>query len=88
MASFVASRAPFLTDMQYDQLITSLQAWEHREQETVVYRKILEAPHARSVVSLHGIFPRLQARGPSKYELERIARQEEEDRLKAIAAEE
>ena len=54
----------------------------------MVYRRFLEAPHARGVVSLHGIFPRLQARGPSKYELERKAKAEEEERLKAVAIEE
>lgn len=88
-AAFTAARLkPALTTEEYDRLISALDAWDQRTQQTVVYRRFLEAPHARRPASLHGIFPKVPARGPTKYELERKAKADAEERRRAELAEE
>ena len=47
------------TDNEWERLITALDAWEQREQMTVHYRRFLEAPYHRELVSMHGIFPKV-----------------------------
>ena len=54
----------------------------------MVYRRFLEAPHSRRPTSLHGIFPKVPARGPTKYELERKAKADAEERRRAELAQE
>jgi Ca2+-binding EF-hand superfamily protein len=82
-----AGLSPALTDAEWDKLVGALDAWEQREARTIVYRRILEATYAREPASVHGIFPRVRAREPSKYETERKAKAEEEERKALEAAE-
>ena len=77
-----------MTDAEWDKLISSLDAWDNREDLTVMYRRFLEAPYQRAVVSLHGIFPKIQKRELTKFEQERKIKQEEEEKKAAIQAEE
>jgi hypothetical protein len=86
-AAFTAARMkPALAGGELDRLISALDAWDQRTQQTVVYRRFLEAPHARRATSLHGIFPKVPARGPTKYEQERKAKAEAEERKRAEEA--
>lgn len=82
-----AGLTPPLTAAQCDRLVGALDAWEQRG-ATVVYRRFLEAPYAREHTSVRGLFPRVRPREPSKYEVERKARAEEEERKSLEAAEE
>jgi hypothetical protein len=88
-AAFTAARLkPALSDGELDQLISALDAWDQRTQQTVVYRRFLEAPHARKPTSLYGIFPKVPARGPNKYELERKAKAEADEKKRKEKEEE
>lgn len=52
MSSFVAARmTKELTEAQWDKLITALDAWEVRENQTVNYKRILGARVAKATVS-------------------------------------
>ena len=86
MNAFTAARVrPALTSAECDQLISALEAWEQPMAQTVRYGHFLAGPSARSSVSFHGIFPKVRAPAPSKYELERKAKAEEEARGKLEA---
>ena len=83
MRAFTAARLPFEpNEKEWDRLISGLEAWEYRDQQTVSYRKFLAAPSQRTVVSVYGIFPKMQKKEPSQFELDRRAKAAEEE-LKA-----
>jgi hypothetical protein len=85
--AFAYARLPFVpTEAEWDKLITALDAWEYREQQTVHYRRFLSAPSKRLVVSVHGIFPKIQGREATKFELERKAKMIEEEKKGAEKA--
>ena len=87
--AFTTARlTPALSDREWDKLLSALEAWDHRETQTVLYRRLLEATYMREQVSVHGIFPKVPAREPSKFELDRKAKAEEEERKALEAAEE
>jgi hypothetical protein len=83
-----AGFSPTLTGHECDKLVGALDAWDPRETKTVAYRRFLTATYAIESVSVHGIFPRVRQREPSKYETERKAKAEEEERKALAAAEE
>jgi hypothetical protein len=79
---------PTMTGIECEKLVSALDAWSQREAKTVVYQRFLEAPYARETTSINGIFPRVKAREPSKYETERKAKAEEEEKNAFKTAEE
>jgi Ca2+-binding EF-hand superfamily protein len=87
--AFVTARlTPALTETELDQLTTALDAWHQRAAGTVSYNAFLQAPYAREPVSVRGLFPKVQASGPSKTALERKAKADEEERKAQEALEE
>ena len=83
----MAGLTPPLTTAESEKLVAALDAWEQRG-ATVVYRRFLEAPYGREHTSVRGLFPRVRAREASKYEIERKAKAEEEEKKSLEAAEE
>lgn len=80
-AALVAARLPDLpSKAELDKLLTALDAWVSREDQTVNFNKILSGGAARSAQSIGGIFPKVQAKELGKYEQERRAKAAEEER--------
>jgi hypothetical protein len=56
------------TEEEWDKLISAVEAWENKEQGTVMYRKFLDSTYSRETVSVHGIFPKVQQKELSKFD--------------------
>lgn len=87
--AFTVARLSFeVSEADWDKVISAVEAWHNREEKTVNYRRFLDATFAREVTSMHGIFPKLQKREMSKFELERKAKLEEDEKKEKEKAEE
>ena len=79
MQAFVTVKiSPSITEDEIEKLVTALEAWHSKETRIVKYSNFLDG--ARETESLFGIFPKHQPRGPSKQELERKAKAEEDEK--------
>lgn len=76
---------PLPADKELARVVTALEAWHMRSAGTVHYGRFLDA--TRGTVSVFGIFPKQEARGPTPHERAQKAKAEEEQRKLEAEAE-